>query len=152
VGRSILSIIFGYLIVVAFVVGGEMALTALFPEAAPQPGELPDSAYLVYNLTSGFFCMVIGGYVTAVMAGRGAMKHAIGLATISIAMSMVSMVKYGQEQPIWYSVALMFMALPSALLGGFLRARQMQDPAPQLATSCQTTFVPRATGGARSFR
>ena len=151
-GRSILSIIFGYLIVVAFVVGGEMALTALFPEAAPQPGELPDSAYLVYNLTSGFFCMVIGAYVTAVMAGRGAMKHAIGLATISIAMSMVSMVKYGQEQPIWYSVALMFMALPSALLGGFLRARQMQDPAPQLATSCQTTFVPRATGGARSFR
>src|SRR2546425_10941911 len=98
-----------------------MALTALFPEAAPQPGELPDSAYLVYNLTSGFFCMVIGGYVTAVMAGPGAMKHAIGLATLSIAMSMGSMVKYGQEQPIWDFVALMFIGLPCPLVGGFLR-------------------------------
>ena len=109
------------------VVGGDMVLTALAPSLTPQPGEQPDAVYFVFNLSTGAFFMGIGAYVTAALAGRSEMKHALGLGALSIAMSIVSMIKYAGEQPLWYSIALMFLAIPAALAGGHFRARQVEE-------------------------
>ena len=50
-----------------------------------------------------------------------------GLGAVSVAMCILSMLKYAGDQPLWYSIALMFLSIPSVLIGGYYRALQVQD-------------------------
>ena len=52
------------------VLGGDMTFTALAPGLMPQPGEQPDAVYFVFSLSTGFFFLMIGGYVTAIVQPR----------------------------------------------------------------------------------
>jgi len=125
--RSLLALVLGYAVMLALQLGGDTALTAMAPEIMPLPGEPPDAAYFAYRLGTGFFFIAIGGYITALLAGRAEMKHALGLAALSIAASILEVQYYPTTQPLWYSVALMFLSIPSALAGGYYRARQLAE-------------------------
>ena len=125
--RSLLAVALGYVVMLVAFLGAETALTAVAPELIPQKGRPTDPLYFVFQLTTGFFFISIGGYVTAMLAGRSEMKHALGLGALSIAMSIVSRLQYPGEEPLWYSIALMFLAIPAALVGGYYRARQLEE-------------------------
>ena len=134
--RGLLAVTLGYVVMLVAVVGGDMAFTALAPGLMPQPGEDPDAVYLVFNLSTGFFFLMVGGYVTALLAGQSETKHALGLGALCIAFSIVSMIKYAGDQPLWYSIALMFLSIPGALIGGYYRSRQV---AAEVAVSSSVT-------------
>jgi hypothetical protein len=125
--RSLLAVALGYVVMLVAVVGGDMAFTALAPSLMPQPGEQPDAVYFVFNLGTGALFIAVGAYVTALLAGRSEMKHALGLGALSIAMSILSMILYAGEQPLWYSIALMFLSIPASLAGGYFRVRQLEE-------------------------
>ena len=129
--RSLLSVALGYIVMLVAVVGGEMILTALAPDIMPELGQQPDAIYFVFKLSTGFFFIVIGAYVTALLAGRSEMKHALGLGALSVAMCIIEVLEYPGEQPLWYSVALMFLSIPSALAGGHFRVRQLEEGSTQ---------------------
>jgi hypothetical protein len=132
--RSLLSVVLGYVVMLVAVLACQVAFTALGSGLTVQPGEQPDAVYFVFNLSTGFFFLMIGGYVTAILAGHAEQKHALGLAALSIVMCMISMVKYAGDQPLWYSLALMFLSIPGSLIGGHYRVRQVTDGrAPVLA-------------------
>ena len=132
--RSLLSVVLGYVIMLVAVLAGQVAFTALGSAVTLQPGQQPDTAYFVFNLSTGFFFLMIGGYVTALLAGYWELEHALGLAALSITMCIVSMVKYAGDQPLWYSIALMFLSIPGAVIGGYYRVCQVKDDrAPVLA-------------------
>jgi len=133
--RSLLAVALGYVVMLVAVVGGDMAFTALAPGLMPQPGEQPDAVYFVFNLSTGAFFMGIGAYVTALLAGHDEMKHALGLGALSIAMSILSMILYPGEQPLWYSIALMFLSIPATLAGGWFRVRQLHEERAEAAAS-----------------
>ncbi len=122
-----LSVVLGYVVMLVAVLAGQVAFTALGLGLMAQPREQPDTVYFVFNLGTGLFFLMIGGYVTALLAGHSELKHALGLAALSIAMCMVSMVKYAGDQPLWYSIALMFLSSPGSLIGGYYRVRQVKD-------------------------
>jgi peptidoglycan/LPS O-acetylase OafA/YrhL len=124
--RSLLAVALGYVVMLVAFIGADTALTALAPELMPQAGKPTDPLYFVFKLATGFFFIGIGGYATALLAGRSEMKHALGLGALSIAMSIVSTLIYPGE-PLWYSIALMFLAIPGALVGGYFRARQVEE-------------------------
>lgn len=125
--RSLLALVLGYAVMLALQLGGDTALTAIAPDMMPQPGEPPDAAYFAYRLGTGFFFIALGGYITALLAGRAPMKHALGLAALSVAASILEVQYYPTTQPLWYSVALMFLSIPSALAGGYYRVRQLEE-------------------------
>jgi hypothetical protein len=58
--------------------------------------------------------------------GQWELEHALGLAALSVAMCIVSMVKYIGDQPLWYSIALMVLSILGALIGGYYRGRKMK--------------------------
>ena len=132
--RSLLAVVLGYVVMLVAFLGAETALTAVAPELIPQKGKPTDPLYFVFQLTTGFFFIGIGGYVTALLAGRSEMKHALGLGALSIAMSIVSRLQYPGDEPLWYSIALMFLAIPGALAGGYYRVRQMEEGEAHAAT------------------
>jgi len=133
--RSLLALMLGYVVMLVSQLGGDTALTAIAPEMMPQPGEPPDVAYFAYRLGSGFFFIALGGYMTALLAGRAEMKHALGLAALSVVASILEVQYYPTTQPLWYSIALMFLSIPSALAGGYYRVRQIEDRKAQAAAA-----------------
>ena len=125
--RSLLALMLGYAVMLVSQLGGDTLLTAVAPELMPQPGEPPDPAYFGYRLGAGFFFIALGGYTTAVLAGRSEMKHALGLSALSVAASILEVQYYPATQPLWYSIALMFLSIPAGLMGGYYRVRQIED-------------------------
>jgi len=113
--------------------GGDTALTALAPSIMPQPDVPPDPAYFAFRLGTGFFFIAIGGYMAALLAGRSEMKHALSLGALSIAASILEAFYFAGQQPLWYSIALMFLSIPAALVGGYFRARQVEEGKVQTA-------------------
>ena len=132
--RSLLSVVLGYVVMLAAVLAGQVAFSAFASGLTAQPGQQPDTFYFVFNLIMGFFYLIIGGYVTALLAGYWELEHALGLATLSIVMCIVSMVKYPADQPLWYSITLISLSIPGAFIGGQYRVRQVKgERAPILA-------------------
>jgi hypothetical protein len=125
--RSVLAVVLGYVVMLVAQLGGDTALTALAPSIMPQPGEPPDPAYFAFRLGTGFFFIAIGGYMAALLAGRSEMKHALSLAALSIAAGILEAYYFAGEQPLWYTIALMFLSIPSALVGGYFRLRQVES-------------------------
>jgi peptidoglycan/LPS O-acetylase OafA/YrhL len=125
--RSLLAVALGYVVMLVAQLGGDTALTAMAPEIMPQPGEPPDPAYFAYRLGTGFFFIAIGGYVAALLAGRSELKHALALGALSIAACILETIYYSGDQPLWYSIALMFLSIPGALAGGYFRSRQVEE-------------------------
>src|SRR5215467_6326093 len=117
-----LSVVLGYVVMLAAVLAGQVAFTALGSGIAVQP----DTVYFVFSLSTGFFYLIIGGYVTALLAGYWELEHALGLAALSAVMCSVSMVKYAFDLPLWYSITFMFLSVPGALIGGQYRVRQVK--------------------------
>ncbi len=68
--RSMLSVALGYVVMLVAVLAGQVAFTALGLGLMAQPGERPDTGYFAFNLGTGFFFLMIGGYVTALLAGH----------------------------------------------------------------------------------
>jgi peptidoglycan/LPS O-acetylase OafA/YrhL len=72
----------------------------------------------------------IGGYVAARLAPDQPVAHALALGSIGFVLSIAGVLatlnKGPEFGPKWYPLALVVVSLPCALLGGLLRARQLQ--------------------------
>lgn len=129
VGRSIAAVVAG--IVVVFVLSlGTDQLLHVFQVYPPwgQPMHEPglNALALSYRLVYG----VVGGYVTAALAPRNPVRHAIILGVIGFVLSALGavgaiMMKAG---PAWYPIALAVTALPCAWLGGILFRNKAGSP------------------------
>jgi hypothetical protein len=75
----------------------------------------------------------MGGYTSALLAGRSEMKQALSVGALSIAAGILEAFYFSGEQPLWYSIALMFLSIPAALVGGYFRLRQLESPKTQVA-------------------
>ena len=72
----------------------------------------------------------IGGYVAARLAPDRPLAHALALGIVGFLLSSAAAVgtwnKGPEFGPKWYALALVGISLPSACLGGYLRARQIK--------------------------
>jgi hypothetical protein len=131
--RSVLAVVVGYIVMLVAQLGGDTALTAVAPAIMPQPEEPPEPAYFAFRLGTGFFFIAMGGYAGALLAGRSEMKHALSVGALSIAAGILEALYFAGEQPLWYSIGLMFLSIPAALAGGYFRVRQLESPRAQAA-------------------
>ena len=122
IARSILAVFAGLLAVVVLSEGTDAVLRTanIFPPrddvAAYTTGML--LAATVYRTLAG----VVGGYTAAALAPMQPLRHAIILGLIGLALSATGAIVMWGVAPAWYPIALAVLALPSAWLGGRLRA------------------------------
>jgi len=95
----------------------------LFPEA------LPDVAAIHQNLWSSLFgyaygalCVVAGGYVTAWVARRSPVRHAVIMGALQAALVIPAMFAYPDLAPLHHWLIGMALVIPAAWYGGKLRA------------------------------
>lgn len=83
---------------------------------------VPFALAVIYRTVFG----VIGAWITARLAPRAPLKHAIALGILGLGISLVGTLAASIRNlgPAWYPVALTLLALPTAWLGGALYVRK----------------------------
>lgn len=66
-------------------------------------------------------CVAAGGYVTAWLAGRSGVLHAVIMGAIQVAMIAWAMVEFSDKAPLWSWIAGIVLTVPAAWCGGLIR-------------------------------
>ena len=115
--RSFGSAIIGYLIF-AFSAFGFFQLSGQPPhQAAPL-------SVMVASIAVGAVAAALGGYVAAFLAGYRPLLHGALVATILATGAVVSLVSTLGYGSIWSQLSALVVMAPSAVIGGWLRAKQ----------------------------
>ena len=119
--RSTGAVLAGLVVIVVLSIATDAAMYALGifrSEGAP----MPDAWWLIptgYRLAFG----VLGCWISARLAPRGPMVHALILGGIGLLAGLAGLVATRGDDalgPTWYAVAVMLRPVPCALLGGWL--------------------------------
>jgi hypothetical protein len=81
-----------------------------------------DTGLLLLALSYRFIYDVFGCWLTARLAPKAPMGHALALGAIGTLLSILGAIEMWDFGPNWYPVVLAASALPSAWLGGFIPA------------------------------
>lgn len=123
--RSILAVLAGYVVMVAIVVAATYALQQIEPGWFLIGAPLT-AGYLAVNIAYSLLAALTGGYLVARLAKQAHLKHVYALATLSLAMAVLSAFASGGDQPVWYRIFLAVMMPMVVIAGGRLRVRPMQ--------------------------
>lgn len=121
-GASLLSLaLFNFLL-------GSIAALVFVSNGLPPEAILPtfydSESLLTLVLVGSFFCIGLGGFITAAIARRARLLHALGLGVlltlIGIALQQAPWLP-ASELPFWFETASAALMIPAALIGGGLR-------------------------------
>jgi hypothetical protein len=129
--RSILAVVVGFVVAMILAFGTDyllvLALPGMFPKDQPTP-----TAFLILSLAYLFLYGILGGYLTAAVAGRAELKHGLALGLVFLALGVISTVftllapagsrPPDETPPLWYVACCLALSLPGPLAGGWLRA------------------------------
>lgn len=124
--RSILSVLAGFaamtgLVMAATIVSARLMLGIRGREEMMKVKPTPK--FIAVNLVYSAAFAVLGGFLTAFVAGRAPLSHAFALAGLLLIMAIFSHFQAAKSnQPKWYGFLLMLLGPACALLGGWLQA------------------------------
>ena len=114
--RSVAAVFLGYVVFAA----SAAALFALSGHAAHASASW---AFVGVTVASGVVFAVAGGYVAGWLAGRRPVTHAMAMAAVLAAVATVSLAQTLGHGAVWSQVAALTVMAPSAVMGGWWRAR-----------------------------
>jgi len=120
-GRSVWAAVAGFLVVFILSMLGDLA--SLAAGLIPPDGAPSESAFLIFTIYRVVFT-VAGGYVTARLAPRNPVKHAVILGAIGTVIALIGAITMqvkGFPGPAWYSWVLVLTGVPLTWLGAKLR-------------------------------
>ncbi|HEV7682182.1 MAG TPA: hypothetical protein VGO68_08680 [Pyrinomonadaceae bacterium] len=131
IARRIGAVVAGFLVIAVLdtIIDVIMHKTGVYP---PWFQPMRSSLWLLaigYRTVDG----IMGGYVTARLAPDRPVTHALALGIVGIVLSTAGVIatwsKGPEFGPKWYPLTLVAIALPCSLIGGLIRARQLNAPA-----------------------
>jgi hypothetical protein len=122
--RSIAAVVAGFGFMASTVLVGRILAGALF--LSGPPGSAPPSLpvlYLAANLATSLLGAIFGGWLAARIGASAPFAHAVALAVVTGAFSVMSAVQApAGTAPAWYAIAIGIVGIVGVLLGGKLRA------------------------------
>jgi hypothetical protein len=109
IARGVLGVLFGF--------GVFFAIVQMLSAFAGTLTNTAPGNYLLVSVAGA----VLGGYVTARIAGAHEFPHAAGVGMLIIGMSILSMRQQGASQPDWYQIAIAGCGPISAMIGAAIR-------------------------------
>ena len=126
--KSIGAVLAGFVVVAALSLATDEVfhLLKVYPpwgEAMPSPGA--NALALAYRMVYS----VLGGYVTARIAPRNPVKHAVILGSTGLVISILGVIVTLPMHlgPAWYPIGLAVTALPCSWFGGVLYSKQIRQ-------------------------
>jgi len=127
-GRSIWAVVAGVLFVVVVSTLVDLALHAA--KVYPPADQPLDDKLALLATAYRFVISVAGAWLTAKLAPRNPMKHALILGVVGLALGIVGVITTWNlgMGPRWYAIALAVLAIPQCWLGGKLYTMQARRP------------------------
>lgn len=125
--RSILAVIAGSLTWMGTALGTDTVLLLTFPQWFDDKGATRLAPVLIFM---GFYSLgfsVLGAYVTALIARRSEIKHALALGILQLAMGIMATISFWDSAPAWYHIGFLLLLVPANVFGGWLRLRQKEN-------------------------
>ncbi|WP_155121172.1 hypothetical protein [Bryobacter aggregatus] len=115
---SIFSVLAGYLI---------FAVSAfwLFRLAGQAPHQQAPLGFMIGSSVCGCLFAGLGGYMAGMWAGRAPLGHGVAVGIVLAIGASVSLANTMGSGAIWSQVAAILLMAPSAMMGGWLRMRQV---------------------------
>jgi hypothetical protein len=123
-GRSVLAVIAGALVMVAGVVAMGFVLVRLVPGVDGTVTERRPIAALALLLSANLVVAALGGYVTALVAPRDPVRHALALGVVQWILYLISALSERSAVPLWWHLGMIVFLIPLVWLGGQVRAWQ----------------------------
>ena len=114
--RSAAAVIAGYLVFGA-------ATGLLFAVVHQDPHSVASTGYMIGTTLYGALFAALGGFVTASIARSSRMGHVAVLAGIIAGGALVSILTRASDEAMWSQLAAIVVIAPSAILGGWIKAR-----------------------------
>jgi len=133
--RSIWAILAGFIVSTVLAFGARLAVATVARELAATPYPASDTSLLLVLVLCIAAVGVVGSYITARLAPRRPMMHAVILGMISLVIVFAASTFDWAESPAWYHVLTVLLVLPAALLGGRLYDRPGRRRASAMARS-----------------
>ena len=122
-GRSILALIAGFVATFVFSVGIDAIVRATMPGAFGADGRTPSAAMMTISMAYTLVCAAAGGYITAWIAGRAELLHALALGTLGALSTLAIILLAPPAQRTLTLFASAMLVIPATAIGGWLRAR-----------------------------
>jgi len=117
--RSAAAVVAGYLV---------FALTALlwFRLSGRDPHAPASTGFMAATILYSLLFAVLAGYLAALVAGRFEIEHAFAVATLIAAVGAASFVAESPGESRWTQLSAILIIAPAAMVGGYLRRRQLR--------------------------
>lgn len=127
--RSIVAVIAGSVTWMLTALGTDAVLMSLFPHWYKDGGRVESVPVLLFAISYSLLFSILGGYVTALVAGRSEIKHALILGLLQLLMGIMATIKFWDTAPAWYHIVFLSLLIPANLLGGQIRLVQKSKSA-----------------------
>lgn len=120
--RSILAVVAGVVALIVSALLTDTVLMNIFPAMVDSRGRVTSAAVAFLMMSYSAAYCVLAGYVTALIARRREVAHALALGVLLVALLVYPTVKFWEMTPAWYHVALFVLTVPACVAGGRWRA------------------------------
>ncbi len=126
--RSIIAVIAGSVIWMVTALGMDGVLMSLMPTWFGANGKVESVPLMLFMMSYSLLFSVLGGFVTASIARRKEIQHALALGGLQLAMGIIATVQFYDTAPLWFHVTFLLLLVPANIFGGQLRAMQKRNP------------------------
>jgi hypothetical protein len=123
--KSIWALIAGFLLLTVLSIGADILLRAFFPKAFGPSGVVQSWFAAIATISYAAAFGALSSYLTARLAGGRPVMHAMVLGGIVLFVVAAELAGSWHSAPVWFNLCFLAIILPSAFLGGFVRARQV---------------------------
>ena len=116
--RSVIAVIVGYLIFA-------LSAFAFFQISGQPPHQAAPVPIMIGSIAFGMVFALLGGFVAAWLARRRPLAHGIAVAAVLALGAAISLLLTMGKGAVWSQVAALAFMAPCAVLGGWLRLRQV---------------------------
>ena len=123
--KSIWALIAGFLLLMVLSIGADILLRAFFPKAFSPSGAVQSWFAAITTICYAAAFGALSSYLTARLAGGRPVMHAMVLGGVVLLVVVAELAGSWHSAPAWFNLCFLAIILPSAYLGGFIRARQV---------------------------
>jgi hypothetical protein len=131
--RSIRAIVIGFVTIAVLSFAADAVLHSLVPHRFDAEGAMESVPLLLLVILYVGVFAVAGCYVTARLAPRRPMWHALALGGLGLVFNVAGTFARWNDAPVWYHVLSVGLVMPYAWLGGYIRERELLRSPPAAA-------------------
>lgn len=116
-GRTIGSIILGFVVWTVLFLGGNALITALSPASFNPDGTTDSAGLLLLLLILSIVYSIVSGWITSRVAQGKSFVSCVALGVILLAVGIFAQLQYWDQMPLWYHLPFLAMLIPGVLIG-----------------------------------